>query len=74
MISRLAPSFASGYFPRLRSASGALVRSREQIEYERWERVNHRLQRQRRRELWLASYGVDAGPRVMQIHGMAVAR
>ncbi|MBT2491780.1 hypothetical protein J7E96_25275 [Streptomyces sp. ISL-96] len=29
-------------------------------------------QRQRRRALWLAMYGIDVGPR--RIHGVAVAR
>jgi hypothetical protein len=29
-------------------------------------------QRQRRRALWLATYGIDVGPR--HIHGMEVAR
>ncbi|MCX5205007.1 hypothetical protein OG897_26565 [Streptomyces sp. NBC_00237] len=74
LATRTAPPFAPGYFPPLRSASGALVRSRAQIEYERWERVNRRLQQRRRRDLLFASYGIDAGPRVIQIHGMAVAR
>ncbi|GCB49342.1 hypothetical protein [Streptomyces sp. NL15-2K] len=31
-----------------------------------------RLQRQRRRALWLATYGIDVGPR--RIHGMEVTR
>jgi hypothetical protein len=74
VVCRVAVPFAPGYFPALRDASGVPVRSRAQVSYERWERVDRRLQRQRRRELWLASYGVDAGPRVIQIHGMAVAR
>jgi hypothetical protein len=37
---------------------------------ERQERVRLRLCRERRRALWLATYGIDVGPRV--IHGMAV--
>ncbi|MEV7865524.1 hypothetical protein AB0P17_05340 [Streptomyces sp. NPDC088124] len=41
-------------------------------EFERWERVEQRRRRQRRRELWLAFHGVDAGPRV--IHGVEVGR
>lgn len=48
------------------------VRSRAQAEYERWERTEQRLRRQRRRALWLAMHGVDVGPRV--IHGVAVTR
>lgn len=32
----------------------------------------HAEQRQRRRALWLATYGIDVGPR--RIHGMEVAR
>ncbi|MER6050039.1 hypothetical protein ABT168_21765 [Streptomyces sp. NPDC001793] len=36
------------------------------------ERQERRLQRGRRRELWLTSYGIDAGPR--WIHGVEVAR
>ena len=74
VVCRGAVPFVTGYFPALRDASGALVRSRAQVSYERWERWNRRLQRQRRRELWLASYGIDAGPSVIQIHGVAVAR
>ncbi|WEB46129.1 hypothetical protein MOV08_16675 [Streptomyces yunnanensis] len=35
---------------------------------ERWER---RLQRERRRTLWLAVHGIDVGPR--RIHGVEVA-
>ena len=31
-------------------------------------------QRSRRRTLWLATYGIDLGPRVMHIHGMEVPR
>lgn len=38
---------------------------------ERWERAEHRLQRERRRALWLASHGLDVGPR--WIHGAKVA-
>lgn len=38
--------------------------------YQRQERVQTRLRRERRRALWLATYGIDVGPRV--IHGMAV--
>ena len=34
------------------------------------ERHERKLQRQRRRALWLATYGIDAGPR--RIHGMEV--
>ena len=69
-----AVTFAPGYFPALRNASGTLVRTRAQISYERWERVNRRLQQTRRRDLWLASYGIDAGPRTLRIHGIAVPR
>lgn len=74
MVSHAAVDFAPGYFPTLRSTSGALARSPAQISYERWERVTRRLQQQRRRDLWLASYGIDAGPRLLRIHGIAVAR
>jgi hypothetical protein len=35
-------------------------------------RRKRRLQRQRRRALWLATYGIDVGPR--RIHGVEVAR
>ncbi len=38
---------------------------------ERRERHERRLRRQRRRALWLATYGIDAGPR--HIHGVEVA-
>lgn len=36
----------------------------------RWERAENRRRRARRTVLWLASYGIDAGPRT--IHGVAV--
>ena len=71
---RTAPPFAPGYFPPLRSATGALVRSRAQIEYERWLRVNQRLQQRRRRDLLLSLYGIDAGPPVSRIHGTVATR
>lgn len=74
LVCRTAVDFPPGYFPALRNTSGTLVRSRAQISYERLERVNRRLQQQRRRDLWFASYGIDAGPRVIQIHGMSVVR
>ncbi|PAZ14270.1 hypothetical protein CLM62_20055 [Streptomyces sp. SA15] len=35
-------------------------------------RRKRRLQRQRRRALWLATYGIDVGPR--RIHGVEVSR
>ncbi|SFD21325.1 hypothetical protein [Streptomyces aidingensis] len=36
------------------------------------ERRERRLQRERRRSLWLAAHGIDSGPRL--IHGVEVAR
>ncbi|CAM5249325.1 hypothetical protein GCM10010329_08270 [Streptomyces spiroverticillatus] len=74
VVCRTAVDFQPGYFPALRATGGALVRTQAQIAYELAEQAEARLRRQRRRALWLAAYGIDAGPRVMQIHGMAVTR
>lgn len=41
-----------------------------QAAYNRWERAESRMRRERRRALWLATCGIDVGPRV--IHGVAV--
>ncbi|MFC9244454.1 hypothetical protein ACFT7S_10620 [Streptomyces sp. NPDC057136] len=41
-----------------------------QAAYERWERAENRLRRERRWSLWLAVHGIDTGPRL--IHGMVV--
>ncbi|MER5362334.1 hypothetical protein [Streptomyces sp. NPDC002785] len=41
-----------------------------QAAYDRWERAENRLRRERRRALWLALHGIDMGPRV--IHGVVV--
>ncbi|WP_433547607.1 hypothetical protein ACQPZG_22915 [Streptomyces sp. CA-294286] len=64
--------FGPGSFPDLRDSAGRSLRSAERIAYDRAERVEAGLRRQRRRALWLASYGIDSGPRV--IHGVVVAR
>lgn len=41
-----------------------------QAAYNRWERAENRMRRERRRALWLATCGIDVGPRV--IHGVMV--
>ncbi|MDT3397344.1 hypothetical protein RKE29_11905 [Streptomyces sp. B1866] len=42
------------------------------VQRARASRVERRAQRRRRRDAWLASYGIDTGPRC--IHGMVVPR
>ncbi|MEU9121945.1 hypothetical protein AB0C96_19140 [Streptomyces sp. NPDC048506] len=54
----------------LRGEDVALIRPYVLTSEERQERQERRLQRGRRRALWLAAYGVDAGPR--WIHGVEV--
>lgn len=41
-----------------------------QAAYNRWERAENRMRRERRRALWLASCGIDVGPHT--IHGVMV--
>ncbi|WP_282696226.1 hypothetical protein [Streptomyces sp. CC208A] len=55
--------------PALRGEESRLVRP-YLVAHEK--RDSDRLQRQRRRALWLAVHGIDVGPRL--IHGVEVAR
>lgn len=41
-----------------------------QAAYNRWERAENRMRRERRRALWLATCGIDVGPH--SIHGVMV--
>jgi hypothetical protein len=56
-------------FPLLRGEDSSLVRLYVLSPYEL--RHKKRQQRQRRRALWLATHGIDIGPR--RIHGVEVA-
>lgn len=56
-------------FPILRGEDSLLVRPYV-LSLDKW-RHEKRQQRQRRRALWLATHGIDIGPR--WIHGMEVA-
>ncbi|MFE2937480.1 hypothetical protein ACFXKG_00155 [Streptomyces sp. NPDC059255] len=63
--------FAHGCGTTAYGTHAAFLRPCDRNELERWERAEIRLRRRRRRDLWLATHGVDAGPCV--IYGVEVS-